>query len=96
MNEQATTQHTPGPWWVHGPTTNAPKTHVMAYDGDDTMATAHVYGLSPVEELANARLIAAAPSMHKALRHLAEFGAGMHPDTVTQVARAALAAATAE
>jgi hypothetical protein len=98
------TTHTPGPWSAHGQAIYAGDTY-LAQCWDETSRELHTYkdavGDIPVpsngaEAQANARLIASAPDMLKALRGMVReinLGARMHTAPV-EAARAAIAKAT--
>lgn len=73
------TAHTPGPWHV-GTAHNPPS--VYARDGLDIICTCDSMGEEPrASELANARLIAQAPAMAKALRAALVLLERLAPDT---------------
>lgn len=90
-------QHTPGPWQVF----NAGHLGcgvTRRYCGDIAHCHGYDTNRSRAEELANARLIAAAPDMLAALRDLlAEVQAGGYPGrTALEAARAAIAKAAGQ
>jgi hypothetical protein len=62
------TKHTPGPWnYAHG------STDLLTHDGDDVAyVDTAIPNRSKSEQLANARLIAAAPDLLEALQILSE------------------------
>lgn len=83
------TQHTPGPWKVHG-------YHIL---GEDLCAVAEVYTAEDIPtEDANARLIAAAPQLLCALETLLQaFECGdYYNDVITDLAKEAIAKAKGE
>ena len=107
MNEtKQETTHTPGPWWLDGPT------HVVAAPVDDQFGNRSVAVTATRYDgptnAANARLIAAAPELLAALTTLRDFIReaavdGAFPDLdiqdierVLEQARAAIAAARGE
>ena len=67
-------EHTPGPWFIHEELDEMGHMQICAVDPDDddpwfvavTTAGAHSEGEDP--EVANARLISAAPEMYRALK----------------------------
>lgn len=89
-------KHTPGPW------TQAPLSPVDILAADDTMiamAREGLNGISRDQAIANARLIAAAPELLKALQMIEEVASGRVPlvnNWVASVARAAIAKANGE
>lgn len=90
------TTHTPGPWYTMGSGvyTGSPQNDDIAH-----IASAHCYGV-PGDPLANARLIAAAPDMLKALQLVASIWSSdqttnVAPDSPLAIVRAAIARATA-
>ena len=64
--------HTPGPWkyFPHDPEISITGYAIETEDALEIAVTA--FGLGPQEDKANARLIASAPVMLEALRHLLE------------------------
>ena len=92
-----TDQHTPGPWTVQH-TTNAEGYPITVVDGADEATVCILDEQYDIPAEANARLIAAAPSMLEALEWLlenAEIDALNEPELVPAVeaARSAIAAA---
>lgn len=93
--------HTPGPWVVWGVSSNDGEAEVISNaDGSKTICwTADTYsededdGLVTNEDLANARLIAAAPEMLIALKMCAERLGEMDCGPEWEAARAAIAKA---
>lgn len=57
-------QHTPSPWHVRPATFSVPKTHI--FNSDRSFAIAHIFGDTKKQEIANSRLIAAAPDSNAA------------------------------
>lgn len=92
-----TTQHTPGPWFAHGRNI----LNSASCKGNSCRQLAHISDMPDemtAEELqANARLIAQAPAMLRALQNLVETLEGMavHPSHYAQ-ARATIARATGQ
>lgn len=62
------TQHTPGPWRIHGVT----KTTILNEEGKEIYDGAN-YQNNFEEAKANAKLIAAAPELLEALKNLVEY-----------------------
>jgi hypothetical protein len=91
-----TATHTPGPWFVHQiPGLEAEgKMYPISANADPASALAYV-GLEHQPNLANARLIAAAPDLYAALAEIYAYWTGEANDFIhlTEVARAALAKA---
>jgi hypothetical protein len=94
--KMATQNHTPGPW-----KTNC--LHIERQNGQSIAATVHDSWQTEEEELANARLIAAAPELLEALQQcvgllsvavMADGATSLYGSPVTQKARAAIAKAT--
>lgn len=85
-------QHTPGPWVISYPSRRS-RPHIRTPDGIYVMDGGSGSSRPSVRQLADARLIAAAPELLEALQMLLEF-----PNTgpATSAARAALAKATGE
>ena len=84
-------KHTPGPWRV---VEDRVPSSLEVYAGKT--AIAECWRRADVEtEIANARLIAAAPELLAALKACLEKGSRWHPcDPIVQAARAAIANAT--
>jgi hypothetical protein len=90
------TKHTPGPWRVgdNGATVFGPKTDAPS---PRTIATVTKLPMIIQETKANARLIAAAPEMLKALyQALARLEAAGLEDTTTDIIKAAIHSAVGE
>jgi hypothetical protein len=89
------TKHTPGPWMVDRPGTLF---HIRTMDEiNGTVATCDPCDFATQEQLANARLIAAAPELLEALRELVESVAISDPGVYDlDAARAAIAKATGQ
>jgi hypothetical protein len=87
--------HTPAPWDV-APNWPDGMTCVCRHDGKGWHSVAHTNRttLPQAEQVANARLIAAAPDLLDALRVLVECG-GIGPEEMFHDARAAIAKAEA-
>ena len=69
------TEHTPGPWAVRRRDSLVPSHMIMAPGKDTPIATTRMTGpdtddYDESEEIANARLMAAAPDMEKALEKI--------------------------
>jgi hypothetical protein len=100
-----TTQHTPGPWESHGCAIYTEETWQEGKRAGGALVGSTFYDRSDPdsdaipsdEQIANARLIAAAPEMLEALEALAEYwqhGTPVHPGAlVAREAQAAIAKA---
>ena len=92
-------KHTPGPWVVYGTARDDGYTDFYGIDGSDSSAVVLWDKHGGIREIADARLISAAPELLDALEMALEYleswedlSAGEH----CRVARAAIAKATGE
>ena len=81
-------KHTPGPW------ATLPNGDVVGADGSLIAKIAEPIDMSMSEMWSNSELIAAAPDLLAALQQIASNADLYHPDTIREIATAAIAKAT--